>query len=301
MAALKVKAKQDFSAYLEEIRRKVDRWLDLTLPSEASPPRNLHAAMRHSVLSGGKRLRPALVLLADDAFGGEEAGAWPAACAVEMIHTYSLIHDDLPCMDDGKLRRGKPCCHRLFGEAVAVLAGDALLTAAFGLLAKVSDPRISRELVRILDEAGGWKGMVGGQVEDLEAEGKPPDLATVDRIHQKKTAALIAASLEMGAVCARADEKSRARVRAFGRDVGLAFQIVDDLLDVTGTEKALGKSAGGDGRAKKMTYPACIGLGKARSEARALAQRAEAKAVGLGAVRPGRFQALARFVVERVT
>lgn len=289
------------ASYLDEVRVLVDGWLDRELPRESEEPKTVHAAMRYAVFAGGKRLRPALALMSCEAFGGKEKDALAAACALELVHAYSLVHDDLPCMDDADLRRGKPSCHKAFGEANAVLAGDGLLTEAFACVAKLSNPTAISRVSAILAAASGSRGMVGGQVEDLEAEGKTPSLELVRRIHARKTGALMAAAIEIGAVCAGVPDAKREAIRDFGREVGLAFQIADDLLDATSDAKTLGKSAGQDAAAKKMTYPACLGIEKSRTEANAVAQRAEAKAKALGAQRADRLIEVCRFVIERIS
>ncbi|HET6203407.1 MAG TPA: farnesyl diphosphate synthase [Planctomycetota bacterium] len=277
----------------------VDRELDRRLPRLEEEPRRLHRAMRYAVFPGGKRLRPALALLGCEAFGGKAGDALPAAAAIEMVHTYSLIHDDLPCMDNDDFRRGRPTCHRVFGEAMAVLAGDALHTAAFRALG--STPRRERIplLVETLARAAGSEGMVGGQVDDLAAEGARPSLRRVRSIHARKTAALIAASVECGAICAGASDPARRKAAAFGRTLGLSFQIADDVLDVVGTRRGLGKTPGKDARAKKMTYPSCVGLERSRTAARTLAARAAREARALPPRRRDLLVALARFVGER--
>lgn len=290
-----------FSSYLDAVRVRVDRWLDRELPAADEEPRTVHAAMRYAALQGGKRLRPALAILTCEAFGGEESQVLPAACALELVHAYSLVHDDLPCMDDAALRRGKPSVHKAYGEANAVLAGDGLLTEAFACVAKLRDRRIVGEVTAILALASGSRGMVGGQVEDLEAEGRSPSLELVRRIHARKTGALIAAAVEIGAVCAGVPDSKREAIRDFGRETGLAFQIADDILDATSDAATLGKAAGQDAAAKKMTYPACVGLENAKTEARLVAQRAQTKAAALGAKRPEGLISASQFVIERLS
>ncbi len=245
----------------------VDGALDTWLPSE-SEAGDLAAAMRHIVFSGGKRLRPNLVFLGCHDVGGERSEALGAAVAIEMIHAYSLLHDDLPCMDDGELRRGKPCAHLVFGENTAVLAGDALLTLAFEVLADQTPPdRPVGAMVVVLARAAGWAGMVGGQVADLAAEGHEPDVDRVAAIHAGKTAALIAGALELGALAGGGTAEDAARLAGIGHDLGLAFQIVDDILDTEGTTAELGKVAGADADRDKMTWPAAVGLDAARRDA----------------------------------
>jgi len=283
--------------FLRETTLRVEEALDRVLPPEDREPRVIHQAMRYSVLAGGKRLRPALVLLGARAGGGDEAAAIPLACAVEMIHTYSLIHDDLPSMDDDDFRRGRPSSHKVFGEANAILAGDALHTLAFQTLASYPDRAKVADLVAVAARACGTEGMVGGQAADLENEGRPPDAAVVEEIHRRKTAALIAASVRLGAIGAGADAGVLERLAVYGELLGVAFQIVDDVLDEEGLAADLGKTPGKDRRRGKMTYPAAAGMDGARRRARALADRARERVAGL---RGGDLlAALADRVVER--
>ncbi|MGQ0553628.1 MAG: polyprenyl synthetase family protein [Planctomycetota bacterium] len=262
-----------FEDYLTECRQLVDPHLDRLLPQEADGA--LAKAMRHIVFAPGKRLRPALVLLASRHVGGSVQEAMGAACAVELIHAYSLLHDDLPCMDDAALRRGRPCAHVVFGEAAALLAGDALLTLAFEAL--VRETPVQRPLplmVAELARAAGWAGMVGGQMEDLQAEGQAPDVERVRRIHLGKTAALVAVSFQLGALAGGADSALAETLGGAGRQFGLAFQIVDDLLDVEGQTEDLGKAAGADAALAKMTWPAVVGVTVARQDAARLVDEA---------------------------
>jgi geranylgeranyl diphosphate synthase type II len=263
-------------------------------------PARLAEAMRYSVLAGGKRLRPLLVLMAAEACGAKEAAALPAACAVEIVHGYSLIHDDLPAMDDDDLRRGRPTCHRAFDEATAILAGDGLLTLAFEILAREVRPRdAALECIGALAEAAGPCGMVGGQMADLQAEGRnDASIEELEAIHRRKTGALLRASLRMGAAVAQATEKETEALDAYGRSVGLAFQIVDDLLDVEGDEAKLGKRVKKDSHLGKWTYPALLGVEASRSRARALAEEAVAALGPLGE-RGGRLRDLAWNLLER--
>ena len=255
--------------YLRDRRSRVDLELDRILPPAATPPGTIHAAMRHSIFAGGKRIRPILAIAAAEACGRHE-GATAAACTLELVHTYSLIHDDLPALDNDDLRRGQPTCHKAYGEAVAILAGDALLTLAFQLLAALDAPdRIRTALVAELASAGGTVGgMIGGQVEDLAAEGSIPSPAQVEYIHRAKTAALIRASVRFGALIADADAWRLEALGEFGSKIGLAFQIVDDILDVVSSSKELGKTAGKDLAQSKATYPALFGVGECRRRAR---------------------------------
>lgn len=268
--------------YLAERSALVDQALDRALPKATAKPPTIHKAMRYSLFAGGKRLRPVLCLAAAEACGGKIEPALPAACAVECIHTYSLIHDDLPCMDDDDLRRGRPTSHKVFGEGIAVLAGDALLTVAFELLAAAhGTPRYPvAALVCELAQAAGSRALIAGQVADLEGEGQPVKLPQLRFIHEAKTAALLTASIRLGAMSANATPAKLEALTAFGKHLGLAFQVIDDILDVTQTSEKLGKSAGKDVAAQKATYPALLGLEKARKEAQKLT------AASLGALRP---------------
>jgi geranylgeranyl diphosphate synthase type II len=284
--------------FLQQSQQFVDAQLERILPPAQSTPATLHEAMRYSVFAGGKRLRPALVFAAAEAVGGSREDAAPAACAVEMIHTYSLIHDDLPAMDDDDLRRGKPTCHKVFGEAMAILAGDALLTYAFEVLTSSNRTESVAGIVRAIARGVGSQGMVGGQVLDIEGEGKAADLASVCAIHSWKTAALIAACCEAGALAGGATQTEYEHLESFGRKIGLAFQIVDDILDITSSPEALGKTPGKDARMGKATYPAVLGLEKAREEAGRLAQQAFEELKILGP-RGQTLEALGRFVLER--
>ncbi|MHC4134332.1 MAG: polyprenyl synthetase family protein [Planctomycetota bacterium] len=265
----------DLDGYLAETRTLVDAALDRWLPPAADEPRRLHEAMRYAVFAGGKRLRPAIARAACRALGGGDSDVLPAAAALEMLHTYSLIHDDLPAIDNDDLRRGKPTCHKQFDEATAILAGDALQTHTFLVLAEqTSRPETAAGLIRELALAAGTGGMVGGEIADIEAEGHEPDRAVVERIHARKTAALFAASAVMGGIAAGAGEEARTALSRYGTALGLAFQIVDDILDETGDACTLGKSPGKDRVARKMSYPAAVGQEESRRRARACADRA---------------------------
>jgi geranylgeranyl diphosphate synthase type II len=262
--------------YLAERSALVDKALGRFLPKATVKPATLHKAMRYSLFAGGKRLRPILALAAAEACGGALDPALPHACAVECIHTYSLIHDDLPCMDDDDLRRGRPTNHKVFGEGIAVLAGDALLTIAFEILSRATPTRRynSTTLIRELATAAGSLWLIAGQVLDLEGEGKPTSPRDLKFIHQSKTAALLTASIRLGAMSANAPEAKLQALTDFGHALGLAFQIIDDILDVTQTSAKLGKSAGKDAAAQKATYPAVFGLDRSRAEAHRLTQAA---------------------------
>ena len=292
----------DLQAYLTERRGLVDAALERHLPSEAAPPLTIHRAMRYSVMAGGKRLRPILVIAGAEAVGGAATMVMPTACALEMIHTYSLIHDDLPAMDDDDYRRGRLTNHKVFGDAIAILAGDALLTLAFRLIADnadlVSDPRVIRDVVAEIADAAGTVGMVGGQVVDIESEGKAISAETLEYIHRHKTAALIRASLRVGARLAGGDAKAVAAITEAGSDLGLAFQIVDDILDVEGSLEELGKTAGSDERKQKATYPGIHGREASRRQAKMLIDRAKER-LGVFGQRSAPLLALADYVVER--
>ncbi len=257
----------DLKKYLASRQRTIDRALDRYLPKESVKPATIHKAMRYSLFAGGKRLRPILCLAAAEACGGKIDNALPLACALECIHTYSLVHDDLPSMDDDDFRRGRATCHKVFGDGVAVLTGDALLTIAFEIVSRAKPaPRYDMSiLLREIAIAAGSQKLIAGQVADLEAEGKNADRTQLRYIHENKTAAILTASVRLGAMSANASAKKLAAITKFGRALGLAFQIIDDILDVTQTSEKLGKSAGKDVAAKKATYPAVIGLEKSRA------------------------------------
>jgi geranylgeranyl diphosphate synthase type II len=268
----------DFSGYWSARQKKVDAALDRFLPSADTKPKTIHEAMRYSIFAGGKRLRPIICLATAEVLGARGDQALPLACAVECIHTYSLIHDDLPCMDNDDFRRGKPTSHKVFGEAIAVLAGDALLTIAFEIAAGCkSRPRYPHAaIIRELAVASGSQALIGGQVADAEGEGKKISPGELRYIHENKTAALITASIRLGAMSANATPAQLKRLTEFGRSLGLAFQVIDDILDVTQTSEKLGKSAGKDLKAQKATYPALLGMAKAKKEADKLTARARA-------------------------
>lgn len=287
-----------FPAWMGDIQARMEGALARLLPEPRTAPARLHAAMRYATLEGGKRVRPLLAFAAGEVTGADPARVEVAAAAVEMIHAYSLVHDDLPCMDDAQLRRGKPCVHVLWGEAMGVLAGDALLTLAFEVLGQHSRPELPiGKMVAELGRGAGWNGMVGGQVHDLAGEGGPLDLAAVKAIHLGKTAALIASSLRLGALAGGADTKRVEHLGRVGIDLGLAFQIVDDLLDLEGSTEALGKPAGADAVAGKATWPAAVGPERARADAEALVARALTTAGG-GACE-GLFAALGQRILRR--
>jgi geranylgeranyl diphosphate synthase type II len=262
----------NLDSYLKDRLDLVDRGLDTFLPDADRLPGALHKAMRYSVFAGGKRIRPILMCAACEAVGGMAEMALPAACAIEMLHTYSLIHDDLPAMDDDDFRRGRPTNHKVFGEATAILAGDALLTEAFLLLSAPEvlpavTAEVRRDLIHILAHAAGSLGMVGGQVVDMESEGKTINLPTLEYIHTHKTGALILAAVQMGALIGGADATTMTALTRFGEAAGLAFQIADDILDIIGEQDVVGKDIGSDQARGKATYPALLGLEEAKRRA----------------------------------
>ncbi len=252
--------------YLAQQRQLVDAELDRLVPPESVFPETIHRAMRYSLFAGGKRIRPILCLEAARAVGGAPAGIFSCACSLEMIHTYSLIHDDLPALDNDDYRRGKLTSHKMFGEAMAILAGDSLLTLAFQVLAQMDAPdgRRARIVAELATASGTVGGMIGGQVADLEGEGQPPTAALLESIHRAKTGALLRASLRLGALHAGAAENQYQALSRYGEHVGLAFQIVDDILDVEAPSEALGKTAGKDAAQQKITFPAVYGLEESR-------------------------------------
>ena len=274
----------ELKSYLRARQKEVDRALDRFLPKASVSPATIHKAMRYSLFAGGKRLRPVLCLAAAEACGGRTSAALPLACAVECIHTYSLIHDDLPSMDNDDLRRGRATCHKVFGDGIAILAGDALLTIAFEIAAQAKETKRYdlREIFREIATAAGSQKLIAGQVADLEGEGRRINRTQLRYIHENKTAALLTASVRLGAMAANASAKELSAITAFGRALGLAFQVIDDILDVTQTSEKLGKSAGKDVAAKKATYPAVIGLDKSRAEANRLTRRADAALTNFG-------------------
>ena len=284
---------------LESQRRRVDQWLLACLPGPPACPEPLAEAMRYSVMAGGKRLRPILVVLAGEFCDAPEPDLAAAACAVELVHTYSLIHDDLPAMDDDDVRRGKPTSHKVFGEAVAILAGDGLLTHAFEVLARgVSDPAVSARCVAVLADAAGPKGMVAGQVLDMGSAGSGPDAGRVEDVHRRKTGALLTASVALGGLVGRADDDVLERLTRYGRSVGLAFQIVDDLLDTHGDEQTAGKRLGKDAEQGKLTYPGVFGPERSTQRAAMEVESACAAVEPLGE-RAERLVLLARYIMER--
>lgn len=287
-------------AYLKSRQKKIDRALERYLPGENTKPPTIHKAMRYSLFAGGKRLRPILCLAASETCGGKVDAALPLACALECIHTYSLVHDDLPSMDNDDFRRGRSTCHKVFGEGIAVLAGDALLTSAFEIVSHAkTSPRYNMSiLLREIAVAAGSRKLIAGQVADLEAEGRKIDMVGLRYIHENKTAAILTTSVRLGAMSAGAKPKQLDAMTKFGRALGLAFQIVDDILDVTQTTEKLGKSAGKDIAAKKATYPAIIGLEKSRTEAKRLTRQAH-NALSIFDDKAEPLHALANYLLER--
>jgi geranylgeranyl diphosphate synthase type II len=289
------------SDLMESGRRLADDALETLIPPAITPPVSIHQAMRHSVFAGGKRLRPILCMEAARMIAGSlSRGIAELGAALEMLHTYSLIHDDLPALDNDDLRRGRPTCHKAFGEAIAILAGDALQTQAYEVMSRLQCPAEAR--VRIIEEiaraTGTVNGMIGGQVMDLEAEHVYPDAATLEAIHRSKTGALITASVVSGGIYAGAEQQAIEKLRNFGRAVGLAFQIADDVLDCTQTSEQLGKTAGKDAAASKATYPALFGIEKSTQMADELVQRGCAELDSFGH-RSETLKQLAHFLVER--
>jgi geranylgeranyl diphosphate synthase, type II len=286
--------------FFEEDRLAVDTQLEKLLPAESAQPSSIHTAMRYSVFAGGKRVRPILSLESARIFEAEVSPALYPGCAIEFIHTYSLIHDDLPALDNDDLRRGKPTSHKKFGEATAILAGDALLTLAFETIAAapVAAERRVAMVAEIASSAGTVRGMVGGQVADLEAEGKPVSPEMLEYIHRSKTAALIRASITSGALCAGAPPEDVARLRRFGETIGWAFQVTDDILDVEESSAALGKTAGKDIAQQKATYPAVYGLERSHQLAKELADKGIAELDAYGE-RANRLRTIAEFLVLR--
>ena len=287
--------------YLRTQQELIDRHLDRLVPAESAPPETIHRAMRYSLFAGGKRIRPILFLEAARSVGGDAPGSADAACALEFIHTYSLIHDDLPALDNDDYRRGKLTNHKVFGEAMAILAGDALLTIAFEVLAKLEHATAaqrSRMIAELATASGTVGGMIGGQVADLEGEGKPPDAQLLETIHRAKTGALLRASVRMGAIYAAADESQIDAMSCYGEHIGLAFQIVDDILDVEESSEALGKTAGKDATQGKITFPAVYGLERSREMASLECDRAHRVLEPFGD-RAARLREIASHIVQR--
>ncbi|MDA8101113.1 MAG: polyprenyl synthetase family protein [Nitrospiraceae bacterium] len=294
----------DIKAYLNKKKTVVDRALESLVPAADTVPSTVFEAMRYSLFAGGKRVRPILAIASAEALGANTAGLLPLAASLELIHTYSLIHDDLPAMDNDDFRRGRPTCHKVYGEAMAILAGDGLLNLAFEVL---SDPKRTKTLpparlvaiTREIARASGCFGMVGGQVVDMESEGKEIDFPTLEYIHTHKTGALIRASVRVGALYGRASEKRLKQLTRYGEFVGLAFQIADDILDITGTQEEIGKDVGSDLRKGKKTFPAFYGLEESRRRAHEVSDKAVAALEGFDR-KADPLRDLARYIVTRV-
>jgi len=302
MAAKSKSSKPDFNlhAFLEHSTASVNGALNRLLPAEKAKPATIHRAMRYSLFAGGKRMRPALVLASAQACGGRESDALPSAGAVECIHTYSLIHDDLPAMDNDDYRRGKLTNHKVFGEGIAILAGDALLTQAFEIIAQAKAwPRYPhRELVLELARASGSLQLIAGQVADLEGEGRKTSAAQLKYIHERKTSALLCCSARLGGMSANCSAAQLRALTNFGYHVGLAFQVIDDILDVTQTSERLGKTAGKDTQAQKATYPSIVGLQRSRQIATQLTDKAFAALKPFGR-KAAALEALAEYLLKR--
>jgi geranylgeranyl diphosphate synthase type II len=290
----------DLKTYLTTRAAAVDAAMDAFLPKAKERPATIHAAMRYSVFAGGKRLRPVLCLAAAEACGGEIPNALAAACAVELMHTYSLVHDDLPAMDDDDLRRGRPTCHKVYGEGMAVLCGDALLTESFAVLARTTPTKRygTRDYIAELADTGGSRKLIGGQVMDLEGEGQKLTKRDLVRIHEAKTAALLTTSLRLGAMTANATPAKLQALTLFGHALGLAFQVIDDILDVTQSTEMLGKTAGKDQAVEKSTYPAILGLDASRKEAARLTKAAMDALKSFGA-KAARLREIATHLLKR--
>jgi geranylgeranyl diphosphate synthase type II len=290
-----------FREHLARQQQLIDCELDRLVPAESVPPETIHRAMRYSLFAGGKRVRPILCVEAAHAVCDTPRGIATAACSLELIHTYSLIHDDLPALDNDDYRRGKLTSHKVFGEAMAILTGDALLTLAFETLSKmdaVPDDRKTHVIAELATAAGTAGGMIGGQVADLEGEGKEPNAQLLESIHRAKTGALLRASVRMGAIYAGADQQQLEAISRFGEHVGLAFQIVDDILDVEESSQALGKTAGKDAQQHKITFPAVYGLEQSRRMAEWERLSAH-QALAIFGERAGRLGELADLIVQR--
>ncbi len=288
-----------FSATLHDLRHRIDEALNQYSDFGRGCPEELREAIRHSLLAPGKRLRPMLVLMAAEACGCDQQRAVPAACAVEMIHTYSLIHDDLPAMDDDDMRRGQPSCHAKFGEATAILAGDALLTRAFEIMAQdIQPPQVAARCCAELAHAAGVTQLVGGQADDLAAQFADGSVQRLEDIHRRKTGAMFWISLRLGGIVAEADDEQADALGTYGRKMGLAFQIVDDLLDLQGDETAMGKRTKKDHRRGKLTFPAVLGVEESRHRAERLIDEACHALAPFGS-RADDLAALARYVIQR--
>lgn len=293
----------ELKVYLEKKRTIVEEALDRFFPRPEGPASDVIEAMRYSLFAGGKRLRPILCIAGTASVGGDERDVLPVACALELIHTYSLIHDDLPAMDDDDMRRGKPTCHKAFGEAVAILAGDGLLTEAFHLMGRkdLSRPVSSPALLKVIPmiaSASGYQGMVGGQVVDIQSEGKEVDASVVEFIHTHKTGALITASVVSGALIGGGSAGQIESIQAYGQKIGLAFQVADDILDIEGDTRTLGKGVGNDERKGKITYPSVLGLDKSKEIQRAMVKGA-VESLGSFDNRADPLRDIAHYIIER--
>src|SRR4051812_8568830 len=289
--------------FLSSEARRIDAALDRLTPAETIPPETIHRAMRYSLFAGGKRIRPILCMQGAAAISDNADAALDAGCALEMIHTYSLIHDDLPALDNDDFRRGKPTCHKVFGDAIAILAGDALFTLAIQTLVRIEDLDAVRK-VALIEElsfaSGTVDGMIGGQVTDIEGERQTPTAELLGRIHRAKTGALLRASVQMGAICAGGSEAEIAAISRYGEHAGLAFQIIDDILDVEQSSEALGKTAGKDQAQGKITFPAVYGLDRSRGMAQEECRKAHESLARFGE-RALRLHQIADLIVERKT
>lgn len=295
----------DIELYLQDRKKQIDTALTKLIPPESDYPPTLCKAMRYSVLGGGKRIRPILAMAAFEAVDGKGDGIIPFSCALELIHTYSLIHDDLPAMDDDDFRRGRPTVHRVFGEALAILTGDALLAEAFrtmsrGALEHGIDPEVAVDIIHEISQAAGFSGLVGGQVVDLESEGRDVDLPTVEYIHTHKTGALILGSVRTGAKLGRTSCEMLEALSRYGGRIGLAFQVVDDILNIVGESSKLGKSVGSDEARKKATYPGVVGIEEAKHLAENLAEEAISYLAVFGSSAEP-LREIARYVVRRTS
>ena len=293
----------ELKAYLNEKRAIVEEALGGIFPGPEGPAADIVSAMAYSLFAGGKRLRPILCIAGAEAAGGEAKDVLPVACGIELIHTYSLIHDDLPVMDDDDMRRGKPTSHKVFGEAVALLAGDGLLTKAFHVMAGADfehrvRPDALLTVIGLIAQAAGYEGMVGGQVVDIQSEGQEVDSSIVQFIHTHKTAALIAASVVSGAILVGGEEDQVSALTLYGQNIGLAFQVSDDILDIEGNSQALGKNVGSDERQAKTTYPAVLGLSRSKEIQRELVERA-IEFLDLFDQRSDPLREIARYIIAR--
>lgn len=289
--------------YLTEKRTIINEALKTLFPQPEGPAAEVVEAMSYSLFAGGKRLRPILCIAGAEAVGGDERDVLPVACSLELIHTYSLIHDDLPAMDNDDVRRGRPSCHKVFGEAMAILAGDGLLTEAFHLIAnmrlpKKGEQRILQEVIGLIARAAGHEGMVGGQAMDIRMEGKVADLSLVEVIHKYKTGSLIAVSVTSGAILGGGHERQVEAITSFGNKIGLAFQIADDILDIEGDSRELGKGVGGDAHNKKITYPLVHGMERSKEILNELVEKATESLKEFD-VMADPLRQIARYIVER--